>query len=317
MGHFSRNLSASFGRALFREIRARDVSVVMCHCARADVYAPVLARMVSKPVIQYVHGPEYNPSPAVRFLSRAQSPLRKLLLTNSESTLTAMRKIGFSSPARIIYNGWPDESVSLDAEQVRVLREELGLPRDAFVIGTIGRMVSVRSQIVAVEALAPVVRELPKAILVIVGDGPERSTLEARADALGVTNHVVITGWRSDIWRLLAIMDCYVNPAISEGFGNAVIEAMYSGVPVILADGGAHPELVDDGVSGILYPGDDVGALVDAILSLAADSDLRERLGDAGRATAKSRFGVEAFVVAVESVIRSSLVSRGSVCGAD
>jgi glycosyltransferase involved in cell wall biosynthesis len=130
----------------------------------------------------------------------------------------------------------------------------------------------------------------------VVGDGPHLAALDALGRALGVSPRVELLGLRDDVPEILRGADACVHPTLAEGFGNAVAEAMASGLPVIATRAGGIPELVEAGISGLLVPPGDEDALAAAMARVAADPELRARLGEHARRRVLARFTVEASV---------------------
>jgi N-acetyl-alpha-D-glucosaminyl L-malate synthase BshA len=159
-----------------------------------------------------------------------------------------------------------------------------------------------------IEVLARVRRSLP-ARAVLVGDGPERDAVAARARELGVGDAVCLLGRRDDFCRLIGHADGFVLPSESEGFGVAALEAMAAGVPVFGYRVGGLPEVVADG-AGTLVPCGDVDALAQAVVAAVGDRGVRDLMGRAARARAEAGFGGEAAVIRYETYFRRVLASR-------
>jgi N-acetyl-alpha-D-glucosaminyl L-malate synthase BshA len=140
-----------------------------------------------------------------------------------------------------------------------------------------------------VKVFAQVQREVP-AQLVLVGDGPERSAAEWLAHDLGIQCRVHFLGKQERVNELLPLADLMVMPSELESFGLAALEAMACKVPSIATRVGGVPELIDDGVTGLLYPVGDVEAMAAGALSLLKDRDRLEAMRLAGRKTAQKRF---------------------------
>ena len=131
----------------------------------------------------------------------------------------------------------------------------------------------------------------PTVTLGIVGDGPERRALQAQATALGLAGRVTFHGLRDDVHLFLRNADVFVHPARwHEAFGYTIAEAMASGAAVVSTSGGALPELIEDGESGMIVPPEDPVALAVAIEALLANPALRARLGAAARTRAEAKF---------------------------
>ena len=124
---------------------------------------------------------------------------------------------------------------------------------------------------------------VPDASFVVAGEGPDRAALEARIAALGLAGRVRLLGHRDDVRQLLAVADLFVLPSLNEGLPLSVLEAMGAGVPVVATSAGGTAEIVRDGVTGVLVPPGDAGALADAIRSLLSDRARSTRLAAAGR----------------------------------
>ena len=184
--------------------------------------------------------------------------------------------------------GWPAEKVevvynAVDAERVTVaapprLREQLGGSQTRPLVLTPARLNAQKGH----EALLEAIAEVPDALFVLAGDGPERGALEARAAELGVAERVLFLGRREDIPQLLAACDVFALPSLYEGSSLAVLEAMAAAIPIVSSAIGGTDELIEDGRSGLLVAPGDSAALAAALRRLLADPDLRREL--AGRA---------------------------------
>ena len=176
------------------------------------------------------------------------------------------------------------------------LRAELGIPEGARVIGNVGFLVGHKAHEYLLEAAAIVLKEIPEAFVVIVGEGERRGFLEAKAAELGIASLVSMPGFRSDIPECLREFDVFCLSSWGEGIGGVVLEAMAAGVPVVTAAAGGLDEVVQDGVNGILTPVRRSDALAEGILSILRDEDLARRLTEAGRRTVADSFSVDRMV---------------------
>ncbi len=187
------------------------------------------------------------------------------------------------------------ERVGLPAEKIAVVHygldappvawgenAGLGLPADARVLLAISRLVPQKGLDVAVRALRRVREEEPRAVLVVLGEGPERARLAGEG--------VYLPGRVGDVSAWLARAELLVHPARWEGFGLALLEAMLAGKPVVATRVSSIPEIVVDGETGLLVPPDDPDALAAAILRVLRDPG---GLGEAGLSRARTEFSVE------------------------
>jgi sugar transferase (PEP-CTERM/EpsH1 system associated) len=188
-------------------------------------------------------------------------------------------------------------------------RVRLGLPAEAPIIGTVGRLDPVKDQAGLIRAFATVRATHPEVLLVIAGDGPCRSDLQQVARTLGQADRVRLLGIRDDIPAVMAALDIFALPSLGEGISNTVLEAMATGLPVIATRVGGNSELVEDGVSGVLVSCQDHGALATAMVAYVRDSELRRRHGGAGRERATRHFSLER-MVQTYSDLYASLASR-------
>ncbi|MFI6849224.1 glycosyltransferase [Kitasatospora sp. NBC_00085] len=185
-------------------------------------------------------------------------------------------------------------------------RTELGLPKDAFVVGTVGNLTPKKDQATLLAAHAALRRRHPQARLVLVGAGPLDGQLRSRAAELGVADSVLFAGSRSDVPLLLPGLDVFTLSSRQEGLPVALMEAMTTGLPSVVTRVGGMPEVLDDGGQGLLVEPGDPTALAGALTRLAGDPELRDRLGAAARERAK-RFDVAGAQRAVEAVYEQVL----------
>jgi glycosyltransferase involved in cell wall biosynthesis len=176
------------------------------------------------------------------------------------------------------------------------LREELGLPHSARVVSVFSRLNRMKGVDYFLDAAAVLAGRYPDVGFLIVGDGGARKELEEQACRLGIRERTVFTGFRRDVPDLLSESAISVLPSLSEGISNTLLESMAAGVPVIATRVGGNPEVVEDGVSGLLVPTRDSATLAAAIGSLLDDEDLAYRLGQAGIARVSQLFSIESSV---------------------
>jgi glycosyltransferase involved in cell wall biosynthesis len=186
------------------------------------------------------------------------------------------------------------------ADRRRSVREELGIPIDAPVMGTVSSLNPMKGLGYFLDAAAKVAASHPDTWFVIVGGAPEthrsyRERLHERADGLGLPNPVLFAGERVDVERWYPAFDVHVITSLprSEGTTTTALEAQSCGVPVVAARVAAVSEAVADGVTGLLVPPERSDAAADAVLRLLGDDALRTQLGEAGRQAALERFDAD------------------------
>jgi len=181
-----------------------------------------------------------------------------------------------------VYTPFTDEGKRLEA------RKRLADPGEAILMH-LSNFRPVKRVLDVVKVFAKVVREVP-AQLVLVGDGPDRSSAEWLAHDLGIQGKIHFMGKQERVNELLPLADLMLMPSELESFGLAALEAMACKVPSIATRVGGVPELIDDGVTGLLYAVGDVDGMAQGVLSLLNDRPRLEAMREAGRKTAQTRF---------------------------
>lgn len=178
-----------------------------------------------------------------------------------------------------------------------------------WLLGTVGRMQTVKAQPLLVQAFALALREQPalaeRTRLVLVGDGPLRAECETLVREAGIAPLVWFSGERSDVPDVMRGLDCFVLPSLAEGISNTILEAMASGLPVLATRVGGNAELVAEGVTdgtGEIVPPGDVSALAAVIARWAADPARAAAAGHAGRRRVERQFSLQAMVAAYDGV---------------
>ena len=171
------------------------------------------------------------------------------------------------------------------------LRKELGIEKRPTII-SVGRLVHRKGQDRLVEAMPRIIKELPDAVLVFVGEGPHRKVLDSLVAKNNLHNNVRFIGriQYADLPRYVALGDVFAMPSRSrlfglevEGLGIVYLEASACGLPVVGGSSGGAPDAVKDGVTGFVVDGNDIDQIADRIIHLLKDPQLRRRMGDAGR----------------------------------
>jgi glycosyltransferase involved in cell wall biosynthesis len=192
----------------------------------------------------------------------------------------------------------------VDSAPPAKLHEELWLPHHAPLVGNVAALTPHKGQRHLVEAAALVVRQVPDARFIIAGEGELRESLTRQIKEHHLEKHVMLTGFRPDVLSLHKAFDVFVMSSITEGLGTSLLDAMAAGKPTVASATGGIPEVVLDGVTGILVPPRDHAAMAAAIAKLLNDAALRERMGAAGRARAVERFSADRMLKETLSVYR-------------
>jgi len=205
--------------------------------------------------------------------------------------------VGVRRPVTQIYNG-------VDTEVYRpgpgiLMRRKLGISQQAFVIGIVASLNAIKDHPTLIRAFNVLRQQEPESILLIVGNGSERSKLESLAGT-----GVFFLGNREDVPEVMRALDVFVLSSVNEGISNTILEAMATGLPVVASNVGGNPELVVDGVTGSLFPSGDVEALSSALLDYFKSPGLRLQHGNQGRERAVAHFSIKAMVESYEAVLK-------------
>jgi glycosyltransferase involved in cell wall biosynthesis len=206
-----------------------------------------------------------------------------------------------TAPVRRIYNG-VDLSRYEQQEACCTLPEEYGMEPGSQLVGVVARLEPEKGHPTLLEAWPRVLRAVPDAYLLIVGEGSRREALEAQARELRIAHRVVFTGRRDDVPAVTAALDVAVLPSYREAQGLSVLEAMALSRPVVASNVGGIPEMIEDGVTGLLVPPHDAETLAGAITRLLRDHPYADTLARAGHDLVHDRFCIELMVEAIQTI---------------
>lgn len=303
-------------RQLARLVRDRGVGLVHTHVLRADLLGALGARLGGEcPVVSTKHNTGYVPGQrGWRVRNALYGPSARLadhLVTVSHAQRHELAQRFRLDPARVttIYAGLDTERFWRPDARDRI-RRSLGIAEGEVVIMYAGRLVGGKGLETLLDSAPVVLAECPEAHFVIVGDGYLAPKLRAAAESRGLSDRVTFTGFRRDIPELLAGADVFTLPSRSEGLPLGAVEAMAAGKPLVATAVGGLAELVQDGVTGLEVPVDDAAGLAEALVRLARNPALRERMGEAGRRFVQGQFSVETMVAAHDALYRQLLAGR-------
>jgi len=189
----------------------------------------------------------------------------------------------------VIYNGIDLGRFEGDFDRTGI-RASLGLSEEDVVVTQVARLVELKDYPTALRAIQQGAAEVPRLRYLIVGDGPERQSIEALIDQLDLQGIVQVLGSRDDVAEILAASDIFLLTSITEGIPLTLIEAMATGLPCVATDVGGVAEVVIEKETGLLAPEQDSTALARHIRRLANEPALRRELGAAGKRRAREKF---------------------------
>jgi len=282
--------------------RLAEVDVVHAHMFGSNVWGTLLGRLKRVPVVvAHEHTWSFQGQPLRRLLDRELvGRFADAFIAVAEEDRRKMIEVEGVDPdtIRLIPNGIPDP----EPGDGGAVRRELGIPEDAPVIGVVCELRAQKALDVLFAAAAQLRHELPELRVLVAGDGPEREGLEKEARRLDLDGTVRLLGIRRDVPALLDALDVAVLSSDYEGSPLSVMEYMAAGKPVVSTRVGGVPELVEDGVHGLLVEPRDPGALAAAIGRLLHDPGEARRLGEQGRERQQRELSLDAMVRKIEDL---------------
>ena len=304
---------------LARGLRREKVSILHSHAYFANTMGRMAAILARVPVrfahIQSSHWASDERSSRNYLVDRILSHFTSRVIACSDSAGRFQIEAIKVNPEKVltIHNCTDMKRYASHQESVAV-REELGIGANDPVIGSVGRLERLKGHRILLEVTADLTEDFPSLKLVIVGDGDERSILEEIRSNLGLGNHVIFTGIRDDVERLLPVFNVYAQPTIGrEGLPLTVIEAMAARVPVVASDIGGTDEAVIQNETGILVPPGDKDGLTSALSRLLSDQEMRSRMSEEGWKLCKAKFSVTSMVEAMTTLYLEELKKIGAI----
>jgi glycosyltransferase involved in cell wall biosynthesis len=324
-----RDLPQGFNR--LRALLLRDgADIVHTHLFGANLLGRLAARRLGLPVFTSLHDADYEP--VVRDGNPGLTIWKQLLLQAVDSLTARLsgtqivavseyvaastrKRLGLPSGSiRVIYNAIDTDIYHPRVREARpTVRSQLGLPADAQVVISIGRMTPQKNQGTLLEAVRLLEDRGVRAFVLLAGDGPWRSRYEARAHELGIWARTRFLGDRADVPELLGAADILAFPSLHEGFGLALVEALACGLPVVASRLAPITEIVRDGETGLLVDARSAPELASALVTLLGDADRRSRMGTVGRRDAVSRFSLPVMVQRLEAMYQERVSQASAV----
>lgn len=301
------------GRELLALMREYKPDVVHTHAATVGFLGRIAARIARVPVVVHtlhVHPFRgyYNKIQSFGFITveRIGAYLSDSIITLSEKLrreLTERYHITRRNRVIVLPLGFDLSAFSSTARHSGDVRQRFGIPPEAPLVGVIGRLLPVKHYDLFLEAAARIHRQMPEVCFLIVGDGPERASLEQQARELKIDHVVAFTGWLDDMPHVYAALDVLASSSLNEGTPVPIIEALAAGCRVVATDVGGVRDVLNNGALGQLVPPDDADALAGAILNAISqpyDATL-------ARETMERWHGIDRLVSDLDSLYRGLL----------
>jgi len=301
---------------LFKILRKERPDIVHTHTSKAGFLGRFASFLARVPIIIHTpHGHVFHSyfGPTLTKIFVIAEKILSLItdkiitLTNRERDEHIERRIAPLNKFITIHSGVDlDRFMNLNID-IKKKKKELNIPQDFYVIGTVGRLVPIKGHKYLVSAAEMIIKEFPKTVFVIVGDGFLKPILERHAEALGIRKNIVFTGWRKDVPEILYLFDVLVFPSLNEGMGRVMIEGMSLGKPIVASNVGGIRDLIEDGKNGLLVPPRDSNALRKAISRLIRNKKLAEGLGKIGKMEVYPDFDASTMVKKIDNLYESLL----------
>lgn len=244
-------------RAIYRMaewLQQNKVDIVHSYNFPVNCWAGMAIALSRTPMhITGEHGTIWNTRPPMLWLEKWFSRRADLIIANSRASklmLNIRHGLSFQK-IRVVENGIPAPPLSPSSEIIH-LRQELNIPANDLVVGTVSRLTGLKDPWTFLRAAAIVLSTMENVTFLVVGGGPLEREIRRLAVELKISPKVVFTGWRRDVPQLMKLMDIFVLTSIREPFGNVFIEAAYAGIPAIGPDVDGVSEAIVDGKTGVL-----------------------------------------------------------------
>lgn len=296
---------------LYRLLKRENIKILHTHLIQADICGFLAGKMAGVPVIIST---KHNPD---EFRKRRSIPvwLDGIFANRSDKIIAVSNAVRdflikweriSEDKFTVIHNGVDLDDFNLkesaSATSITAKKKELGIDSSSQVVGSIGRLDEQKGHRFFLEAIPEILKRVQRVKFLIVGDGPLRSKLEKLSEKLKISQNVIFTGIRHDVPEILAIMDVFVLPSIFEGFGIVLLEAMAMERAVVASKVGGIPEIVDDGLTGILIKPANPPEIANSVITLLKNPEKAKQIGETGRKRVKETFSADSMVKRVETL---------------
>lgn len=303
------DMGIGLGRVLM-EWRRWKPDIVVTMLFYSDLIGRVLARIAAVPVLisllrSSLEARNQEKHRIFLLLDRMTLQWVDTFVVNNTSVIPSLTQQARMKPERVAYipNGVP----RIHAGNRSITRQTLGLSENTHIIGTVGRLHMDKGCSYILRAFKQLRQQFPDSILLFVGSGELLGLLTPLTQQLGVADHVLFLGERTDVHELMACMDVYVQASMWEGMSNALMEAMALGKPVVATAVGGTLDLIEDGKTGWLIEPKRVDCLVEKLSYVLEHPKLALQVGDAAAQRIAQDFSVERMIDAYDVLFRNAL----------
>ncbi len=294
-----------------RLLKDEHVNLIHAHEFDANVQGSFVAAFCGVPLVATIHGKNYFWEKLRRRLAYQWVSRTATMVAVSENLKQfIVEKVGVNSGrVKVVYNG-VDALLPLSLADIDQCKKELDLPTGDQIVGVVGNLYPVKGHQYLIAAIPAVLDKCPDTTFIFAGRGQLEVELKEQVQQLGIDGKVRFLGLRQDIPRILAVLDVFALPSLSEGLSMAILEAMVAGKPVIATDVGGNPELVENAKTGYLVPSQSSQALADRLISLLTNRERALEFGKIGQLRAQGQFNLQSMVQAYQSLYDQCIEAR-------
>ena len=296
---------------LYRFLKDRPFDIVHTHSSKAGVLGRWAAKCAVVPVI--IHTPHGHifygyfskwMTTIFIWIERLTARITDKIITLTQRGKEEHVHFKIAPPDKFVtIHSGIDINPKVSHQELKAhLKKQWVLNEGYFIFGSVGRLDPIKGTSYLIEAMALLVKKYPKSQLLLVGEGSQRERLKKQCINLGLGAFVKFTGYQKDPAPFIEIMDVFILPSLNEGMGRVILEAMTYGKPVIATKVGGIPELVEDGKNGILVNPQDPHALAQAMIRLANDKPLLDRMSHEAILKVGDQFNINRMVRDIEDL---------------
>lgn len=305
---------------LTRLMRRKRYTIVHTHSSKAGILGRLAARLAGVPIIVHtVHGWSFHDymSPLTRniyiWLERWMARFTGALIVVAEQDIQKglQAGIGRQEQYHLIHSAIPLDEFNPAHIDRAAVRQELGIPPEAVVVGNVGRFSAQKNPLDWVKAAGKVGRARPQARFLLVGDGPLRPEVEAALQMEGIADQTILTGLRRDVPRWMGTMDVFLLSSLWEGLPRVIPQAMAMGLPVVANRADGTVEAIQDGQTGFLCTPGSIDEMAEHCLALVDNPLLRHEMGTRGQAFAGQEFDLNRMIHQIDQLYETLLNRPG------
>lgn len=291
---------------LINFIKKNKIDLIHAHGARVNFWGSIAALLTGIPIISTEHNIDLWRQDTFSFnmIDKFTFFINKIRIGVSPAVCKMLYKQGINSDKIVcIENGIDVDRFNCKFNKI-AKRDEFKVPIEAKIIGTIGRLTEQKGHIYLIESAAHFLNVFPSSIILIVGDGPLMETLKKQVKKLDIENKVIFAGHRDDIPEIMSIIDIFVLPSITEGLPLVLLEAMAAKKPIVASNVSGVPDVIKNGIEGLLIPSKRPDLLAEKINYLIKNSKHAAKLAQAAFNKVSRKYDAKIMISRYEKIYK-------------